>query len=689
MIQQTFLVEIGTEELPPKSLRFLAESFATNFTVALDSVNLTHGKVFWYATPRRLALKVTKLDKLQPIRKIEKRGPSIDQSFNFEGKPTKAAQFWAHSCGTNLDHVERFKSNKGEWLIFRSIQKRYSAQQLIPTLVSNVLSKLPFQKMMRWGSNNSQFIRPVNTVTMLLGSELIPLTIFGIQSDRIIWGHRFMGEERFIINHADQYPQILMERGKVIADYEMRKAIIKRDSEKEAQKIGGIVHITEELLEEVTALVEWPVVLTATFEEKFLSVPNEVLVYTMKYDQKYFPIYNARGRLLSYFIFISNIASKDPKCIIHGNEKVLRSRFVDAEFFFNTDRKKRLEEYLPNLKNVLFQQALGTLYDKTNRLEALSSWIAGQIGANVKLAARAGFLSKCDLVTNMVFEFPGVQGVIGMHYARADGEEEEVAVALKEQYWPKFSGDFLPENLIANSLAIADKIDTITGMFGIRHYPKGDKDPFALRRAALGLMRIIIKGNFPLDLVALTKESVYLYGHKITNKNVIDDVINFMLNRLRAWYQEQGYTSDTIQAISVLSPTKPIEFDARIKAVSYFRSLPDSKALTTANKRVSKILAKSTEILGDHIETCLLKKTAEIKLAMNLIIMRNRLDPLFAQGKYQEALCELAALREPIDLFFKQVMVMDNNERVRINRLTLLKKIHDLFLEIADISILQ
>lgn len=567
--------------------------------------------------------------------------------------------------------------------------KGQSAQQLLPTLVTNALGKLPIPKLMRWGDNDTQFVRPVHTVTLLLGSEVIPATILGVQSDRVIRGHRFMGEQQFTIDNAEQYPQILMERGKVIADYATRKAIIKRDAELAAQKIGGIADMSESLLEEVTSLVEWPVVLTAKFEEKFLAVPAEALVYTMKGDQKYFPVYDAAGKLLPNFIFVTNIESKDPQQIISGNEKVVRPRLADAEFFFKTDRKQRLEDNLPRLETVLFQQQLGTLRDKTNRIEALSGWVAEQIGADVNLATRAGLLSKCDLMTNMVFEFTDTQGVMGMHYARHDGENEEVAVALNEQYQPRFAGDALPDSLVACSVAIADKMDTLAGIFGIGQHPKGDKDPFALRRAALGVLRIIVEKKLPLDLVTLTEEAARLYGQKLTNANVVDDVVEFMLGRFRAWYQEEGHSVDTIQAVLARRPTKPADFDARVKAVSHFRTLPEAAALAAANKRVSNILAKSTEVLGDHVHASVLKEAAEIKLATHLVVLRDKLEPLFAEGRYQEALSELAALREPVDNFFEQVMVMADDEQVRINRLTLLSKLRDLFLQVADISVLQ
>ncbi|UJD87325.1 glycine--tRNA ligase subunit beta [Rahnella aquatilis] len=689
MTEKTFLVEIGTEELPPKALRSLAESFAANLTAELDAANLPHGDVKWFAAPRRLALKVSGLHESQADREVEKRGPAVAQAFDAEGKPGKAAEGWARGCGITVDQADRLVTDKGEWLVYRAHVKGESAQQLLPAMIATSLSKLPIPKLMRWGDSDVQFVRPVHTVTLLLGDELIPAKILGIDSARTLRGHRFMGEPEFTIDNADQYPQILLERGKVIADYEERKALIKRDAEKAAKEIGGIADLSESLLEEVASLVEWPVVLTAKFEEKFLAVPAEALVYTMKGDQKYFPVYDAAGKLLPNFIFVANIESKDPQQIISGNEKVVRPRLADAEFFFNTDRKKRLEDNLPRLETVLFQKQLGTLRDKTDRIQALSGWIAEKIGANVENAKRAGLLSKCDLMTNMVFEFTDTQGVMGMHYARHDGEQEEVAVALNEQYQPRFAGDELPASQVACALAIADKMDTLAGIFGIGQHPKGDKDPFALRRAALGVLRILVEKNLSLDLQTLTEEAVRLYGDKLTNTRVVDDVVDFMLGRFRAWYQEEGHAVDTIQAVLARRPTKPADFDARVKAVSYFRTLDEAATLAAANKRVSNILAKSTDVLFDHVHASVLKEPAELKLATHLVVLRDKLEPLFAAGQYKEALVELAALRETVDTFFDTVMVMDENEAVRINRLTLLSKLRELFLQVADISLLQ
>ncbi len=709
MTEKTFLVEIGTEELPPKALRNLAESFADNVRDGLNAARADFDDLQWFAAPRRLALKVAGLSEVIPGQELQVWGPpariAVSGDDLWLSKPGIA--FVEKTLGIKLDSTRQYTLNDindefksaislatepggKESKLFALVQQadKKMASELAE-IIATALSKLPIPKLMRWGASEVQFVRPVHTVTLLLGDELIPATILGIQSDRVIRGHRFMGEPEFTIDNADQYPQILLERGKVQADYAARKAKIKADAEEAARKIGGNADLSDSLLEEVTSLVEWPVVLTATFEEKFLAVPAEALVYTMKGDQKYFPVYGDDGKLLPNFIFVSNIESKDPQQIISGNEKVVRPRLADAEFFFNTDRKKRLEDHLPRLETVLFQKELGTLRDKTDRIQALAGWVAGQIGADVNHATRAGLLSKCDLMTNMVFEFTDTQGVMGMHYARHDGEAEDVAVALNEQYQPRYAGDELPSNPVACALAIADKMDTLAGIFGIGQHPKGDKDPFALRRAALGVLRIIVEKNLPLDLQTLTEEAVRLYGSKLSNAQVVDDVIDFMLGRFRSWYQEEGHSVDTLQAVLARRPTRPADFDARMKAVSHFRTLPEAAALAAANKRVSNILAKSTETLNDSVQASLLKENEEIQLATFVTALTSKLQPYFAEGRYQDALIELAQLRESVDNFFDKVMVNADDQAVRVNRLTLLAKLRELFLQVADISLLQ
>ncbi len=688
MTERNFLIELGTEELPPKALRTLAEAFSSNFEAELKAAALVHQGIEWFATPRRLALKVTALATGQADSVVEKRGPAISAAFDAEGNPTKAAQGWARGNGITVEQADTLKTEKGEWLLYKQEVKGKAAQELLSGLAAAALAKLPIPKPMRWGNNEIQFIRPVKTLTMLLGDELIEGNILGADSARIIRGHRFMGEAEFTIDNADQYPAILEERGKVMANYEARKAIILEGAKKAALEVGGIADLEDELVEEVTSLVEWPVVLTASFEENFLNVPSEALVYTMKGDQKYFPVYDAEGNLIPKFIFVTNIESKDPRQIIEGNEKVVRPRLADAEFFFKTDRKRPLVDRLPELETAIFQKQLGTIKDKTDRITELAGYIAEQIDADVTNAKRAGLLAKCDLMTSMVFEFTDTQGVMGMHYARHDGEAEDVALALYEQYMPRFAGDELPSTGVSAAVAMADKIDTLVGIFGIGQAPKGS-DPFALRRAALGVLRIIVEKGYNLDLVDLVAKARAQFGDKLTNANVEDDVIDFMLGRFRAWYQDEGHSVDVILAVLALRPTQPADFDKRVKAVSHFRSLDAAESLAAANKRVGNILAKFDGELPLAVDSSLLIEDAEKALAEKVEAMIAALAPVFAEGNYQQALSELATLREPVDAFFDNVMVMADDEKLKVNRLTMLNLLRNEFLKVADISLVQ
>ncbi|TQE40983.1 glycine--tRNA ligase subunit beta [Aggregatibacter actinomycetemcomitans] len=693
MTTQNFLVEIGTEELPPKALKTLATAFADNVQAELNQAGLAFDKIEWFAAPRRLAVKVLALATQQPGKEIEKRGPAVSAAFNAEGNPTKAAEGWARGCGITVDQAERLATDKGEWLVHRAKIEGQPTKNLLADIVANALAKLPIPKPMRWADKTVQFIRPVHTVTMLLGDELIEGEILGVASGRTIRGHRFLGEREFEIQHADQYPQLLREKGSVVADFNERKAEILAKSQAKATALGGVADIEESLLEEVTSLVEYPNVLAAKFEERFLAVPAEALVYTMKGDQKYFPLYKKTegdkdGKLLPHFIFVSNINPDDPSAIIEGNEKVVRPRLTDAEFFFKTDLKQKLVDRLPRLETVLFQQQLGTLRDKTDRIEQLAGAIAKQIGADEAKAKRAGLLSKCDLMTNMVFEFTDTQGVMGMHYARHDGEDEEVAVALNEQYMPRFAGDELPKSLVASAVALADKFDTLTGIFGIGQAPKGSADPFALRRAALGALRIIVEKNLPLDLEDLVQKSAALFGDKLTNKNVVADVVDFMLGRFRAWYQDEGIAVDVIQAVLARRPTRPADFDARVRAVSHFRTLDSAEALAAANKRVANILAKADVAIGEiNLIACV--ESAEKNLAEAVLVLQTEVQPLIAKGEYTAVLDKLANLRTPVDNFFDNVMVNAEDPTLRQNRLAILNTLQGLFLQVADISLLQ
>ncbi|WP_434939550.1 glycine--tRNA ligase subunit beta [Shewanella sp. HL-SH8] len=686
---ENLLIEIGTEELPPKALRTLAESFLANFEAELTKADLPFTASTWYAAPRRLAISITQLALAQADKVVEKRGPAVSSAFDADGNPTKAAQGWARGNGITVEQAERLVTDKGEWLVHQAKIVGVATSSLIADMTQQALDKLPIPKPMRWGNNKTQFIRPVHTVTMLLGAESISGEVLGIQSARTIRGHRFMGQATFELDHADNYITMLKEQGKVIADYHARKTLIKADAEKAAAVIGGIAELEDDLLEEVTSLVEWPVVLTASFEEKFLNVPAEALVYTMKGDQKYFPVFDNAGKLLPNFIFVTNIESKDPQQIISGNEKVVRPRLADAEFFFNTDKKHTLESRLASLETVVFQKQLGTLKQRVERISAMAGFIAAQLNASEADASRAGLLSKADLMTNMVMEFTDTQGTMGMHYARLDGESEAVAVAIEQQYKPKFSGDTVPTDAVSCAVALAEKFDTLVGIFGIGQAPKGAADPFALRRAAIGILRIIVENNLPLDLVELIAQAQTLHGDSLSNKTTADDVLEFFMARFRSWYQDKGIQVDVILAVLARRPTRPADFDSRVKAVSHFRSLEASTALAAANKRVSNILAKVEGTLPETINQSLLVEPAEKALADKLIQLQPELAPLFANADYQQALTLLADLRESVDTFFEDVMVMADDEALKNNRLALLNSLREQFLHVADISVLQ
>ena len=688
MRQENLLIEIGTEELPPKALTKLAESFAQEMDKQLQQAELSKEDVTWFASPRRLAVYIKGLAYQQADKVIEKRGPAISAAFDADGQPTRAALGWAQGLGIDIKDAQRLSTDKGEWLLHMANVKGESLPTILADMVNQALKALPIPKPMRWGNKRTEFIRPVHNVCMMFGNELIDGEVLGIRSSTTLSGHRFHHPAPLTLDHADNYLALL--RGAyVLADFRERKEVIRQGLAQAASSEGAAIEPEESLLEEVTALVEWPVVLTASFEESFLQVPKEALIYTMKGDQKYFPLFTQNGELLPRFAFVTNIESKDPVQIVKGNEKVIRPRLADAEFFFTTDKKQRLADRLASLDTVLFQKQLGTLKDKSERIASLAAKVAEALGANQQQAQRAGLLSKTDLMSNMVMEFPDVQGVMGMHYARLDGEDEEVALALNEQYMPRFSGDHLPSSNISCAVAIADKLDTLVGIFGIGQAPKGDKDPFALRRAAIGLLRIVVEKALPLDLQPLISASVTLFGDKLTNSDTAEQVFDFVQGRFRAWYQEQGVDVDVIQSVLARRPSRPADFDARIKAVQHFKTLEAAQALAAANKRVANILAKVEEPLQDKVDAALLKDASEQALLSQLESVKGQVQQSMQQLDYKQALVSLATLRECIDLFFDQVMVMDEDLAVRANRLALLSELRTLFLGVADISILN
>jgi len=688
MTTENLLVEIGTEELPPKSLRKLATAFADNLTEELKALELSFESINWYASPRRLGLQVSALATEQQDKVVEKRGPATKAAYDADGNPTKAAMGWARGCGIEVSEAETLETEKGAWLLHRATVKGQAATELLADAINKALAKLPIPKPMRWGSNKTQFIRPVHTVAALLGSTQVQGEVLGKPISNELQGHRFHHPARVTVNHADEVFETL-KSAYVVADYEARKAQIRAQIEEAAAAVDAVVAMDEDLLEEVTSLVEWPVTLTASFEEEFLAVPDEALIYTMKDDQKYFPLLDKAGNLINKFLFVSNIESKDPSVVISGNEKVVRPRLADAQFFFETDKKKTLESRLESLGSVLFQKQLGTLKDKSERIAALAGYIAEQVGADKALAERAGLLSKTDLMTEMVMEFTDVQGVMGMHYARIDGEAEEVALAQNEQYMPRFAGDNLPSNPISYAVALADKFDTLVGIFGIGQAPKGDKDPFALRRAAIGALRIMVEKELKLDIHNIVAKSQELFADKLNNDNVAEDVFEFMLGRFRAWYQDEGISVDVIQAVLARRPSSPADFDRRVKAVSHFRTLAEAESLAAANKRVNNILAKNNLTSDAAVDNALLAEDAEKMLAAQVAELTETLAPVYAAGDYQGALTQLASLREAVDNFFDNVMVMADDEAVKNNRLALLSQLSRFFLNTADISVLQ
>ena len=689
MRTENCLVELGTEELPPKALKSLGEAFATQFEAALSQADLSFDSVSWFAAPRRLAVYVSGLAEGQADKVVEKRGPAVSAAFDADGNPTKAAQGWARGNGIDVADAERLVTDKGEWLLHKAHVPGQSVAELVEGLINQAVSKLPIPKPMRWGNYNTQFIRPVHTLCVLYGSEVVNVSVLGLTSGRVVQGHRFHGEGRFELDHADNYASAL-EQQYVLADFEARKDNVRQQLEEAAKNFSLKPDYDEELLEEIASLVEWPVVLQAGFDKGFLEVPKEALIYTMKDDQKYVPLLDSDGALSNTFLFVTNIESHDASQVISGNEKVIRPRLADAEFFFNSDKKTTLESRLESLETVLFQKQLGTLKEKSERISALSAFIASKIDANETQAARAGLLAKTDLMSNMVMEFPDVQGVMGKYYALNDGEDAPVAEALYEQYMPRFAGDALPSSGVSASVALADKLDTLVGIFGIGQLPKGDKDPFALRRAAIGVLRIVTELSLPLDLETLVSKAIDVYGDKLTNAETQTQVVDFVLGRFNALLQDQAIAIDVIQAVAARRPTKPSDYLARVHAVDKFKALEEAEALAAANKRVANILAKqNVEVTATvNIDESLLAEDAEKALYVELKAAQKEVEIAVPSQDYTRILTTLATLRNVIDNFFDNVMVMADDEAVKHNRLALLSLLRQLFLTTADISIL-
>ena len=689
MAKQDFLVELGVEELPSKSLKPLSDAFTQGIIQGLEAAGIEFGKVEAFATPRRMAVRIRDLSDAQPDKPVEKRGPAVTAAFDDSGNPTRALTGFATSLGVTPDQLDTLETDKGAWLVYRAVEKGRPTVDLMSGLVEQSLASLPIPKRMRWGAHRTEFVRPVHWLVMLYGNKVIDTPIMELTPGNKTLGHRFHCPKALIIPTPADYEIVLEQEGYVIADFAKRREMIRAGVSALAEaEAGGKVVINEDLLDEVTGLNEWPVPLMGRFDQRFLEVPAEALISSMEEHQKYFHVVDNNGDMLPLFITVANIESKDPSQVVSGNEKVIRPRLADAAFFYENDRKIRLEDRVERLKPIVFQDKLGSIYDKSVRVAALASKIAAAIGSDPALAERAAMLAKTDLVTEMVLEFSDLQGIMGQYYAADDGEPADVAKAMNEQYMPRFAKDSLPTTLTSCALAIADRLDSLVGLFGIGQPPSGTRDPFALRRASLGVLRIIIERELPLDLQTCCEWAEENFT-RLTEENTAANVVDYMLERFRAYYDERGIGAEVFLAVHARRPTRPLDFDRRVKAVEAFRQLPEALALAGANKRVSNILSKQGgESVGETVNNSLLQDAAEKTLADQLNHQAEKVLPLFEKGDYAGALQSLASLHDPVDNFFNEVMVMADDEAVRDNRLALLNRLHNLFLRVADISLL-
>lgn len=690
MAEADFLLEIGTEELPPKALPALMQALADLVAAGLRQAALSHGQIEPFATPRRLAVRVRALATRQPDRIEERRGPALSAAFDASGAATPAALGFARSAGVSVEQLERLETDKGVWLVQRRQIEGAATAELLPDLLNQALAQLPVPKKMRWGSSRVEFVRPVHWVVMLLGDQVVPGTLLGVEAGNLSHGHRFHAPGAIALSHPEHYPALLRQQGWVIVDFAERRERIRQLVEAEAARIGARAEIDPLLLDEVTALVEWPVALLGNFDPLFLDVPMEVLISSMKAHQKYFHLVDRSGRLLPHFITLSNLQSSDPAQVIAGNERVIRPRLADARFFYDNDRKQPLDGWRAPQREIIFHNQLGTLHDKSERLARLAAIIAGTLGADAALARRAGELAKCDLLSAMVGEFPELQGTMGRYYyARHSGEPEVVAIALEEQYRPRFAGDALPTTPVGSALALAEKLDTLVGLFGIGQPPTGTRDPFALRRAALGTLRILVEGRHDLDLPALLEAARDGYPTLPQHATVVPELYRYLLERFRAWYQDEGIGSDVISAVLARPNANPHDIHLRLLAVNHFVTLESAAALASANKRVANLLNKQEGQTEGAIDSALLVDAAEQQLAAAMATKSAALTPLLTARDYSQALTLLAGLRPQIDAFFDQVMVMVEDEALRNNRLRLLAALRALFVQIADISELR
>ena len=684
-----FLVELGTEELPPKALLTLRDAFARGVRDGLADARLAHGDVLAYATPRRLAVLVEALETEQPVQTIENRGPPTRLAYDEDGKPTKATEAFAKKCGVAIGELDTLSTDKGEWLFYKGEVAGKPAAELLGDIVNRSLAALPIPKRMRWGASDVEFVRPAHWLVMLLGTDVVAAEALGLTAGNTTQGHRFHAPGPITLHHANDYESAL-EAAKVTVDFELRKTTIKTQLDDAASKLSAVLDYDDLLLEEVTNLVERPVPIIGEFSASFLEIPQEALVATMQEAQRYFPLYNKSDhKLLPHFIIISNIESKNPEVIKKGNERVIKPRFEDAAFFWNRDKSRRLDSRLENLSGVLFEKQLGSLLDKTKRIESLAEKLAVSIDLDPKHAKRAATLCKCDLLTEMVNEFPKLQGIMGRYYAEHDGEPNEVAIAIQEHYQPTQAGGDIPSYNTGRIIAISDRIDTLAGIFATGKKPTGIKDPYALRRAALGIIRIAIKGQIDFDLPALLSHAVNLLPNTLDTSSTTAEVEEFIYERLRGYFNETGYQLDTIDAVRNVGPASLVDFHRRVQAVHEFRKLPEADSLAAANKRIRNILKKIDDITDLQIDNRLLGDGAERNLYENLIAMEKSVAPVIADGEYSKALTSLATLKSTIDLFFDDVMVMDEADDIRNNRIALVSRVKNQFAAIADISCLQ
>lgn len=688
MSKHTVLFELGCEELPPKSLKTLRDALKAEVEKGLTSAGLNFSGIDAYAAPRRLALKITDLDAAQPDSQKRFDGPAVQAAYDSDGKPTKALEGFLRGQGISADQVSRFNAGKMEKVCFYKDIKGQSLDALLPAILQTALDNLPIAKRMRSAASRTEFVRPVQWVVLLKDDQIIDATLQDFKAGNQTFGHRFHAPQAITLKHANDYLECL-RAAYVVANFDERQATISAQVKTLADEVNAQAIVPPALLDEVTALVEWPVALRASFEQRFLAVPQEALISTMQDNQKYFCLVDAAGKLQPYFITVSNIDSKDPSQIIEGNEKVVRPRLSDAEFFFLQDQKQPLASRQQKLANMVFQAQLGTLWDKSERIAKLASEIAKLTDGDEAAAKQAGLLAKCDLTSELVGEFPELQGIAGTYYARLEGQPDEVANAIAEQYLPRFAGDKLPQTRTGVALALADRLDTLVGIFGIGQAPTGNKDPFSLRRAAIGILRLLIENKLSISLSQLIELAAQGYGDKLKDIHKAQaDALQFVEGRYRAMYEDQGVSVDVIQAVQVLNPASPLDFDYRIKAVSHFKTLPEAQALAAANKRVANILAKEGNVSGD-VDASLLAEQAEKDLYQALQAISPVVTPLLQSHDYTPALTELAALRAPIDAFFDNVMVMADDAAIKQNRLRLLAELRALFISVADVSVLQ